>query len=414
MASTSAARVSANDVVSKIKRLVVRHGGENGVRGLSRALGITEDDGNAKIAKPDLVKAFHDYGVMLSDAELDGLFAHYDRNGDGTVVPTEIITALRCGLNPLRRSLIRRAWDAFPKDTDGNTSVQVLHARYRADRHPRVVRAEATAEEVQRQFHHSFDSETNPDGAITKQEFEQYYSGVSALVTTDEYFAAMMRGCWQLVGMDEGETTALALTKGEEGSGLLVSQSVEEKERKLTLVARRDAFVQLMQLHRQSLMAAPLGFRGVGRLLREGDKNATGFIGTAQFTTALWENRLYFDDATLFTFLDTNKNGSVDYILYLNYITGELPPCRHLMLERLWRTFSRDKENQTDILTLHKRYQAPNGEALGHFLNNWDCRRTPNGKVTFYDLIEFYVPISEATKMDAAFEKALKEAWGIA
>lgn len=67
-----------------------------------------------------------------------------------------------------------------------------------ARRHPRYVSGEWSEEEVLRNFLDSIDTPGNPDGKVTREEFLNYYAGVSVTVDDDSYFDLTMRACYGL------------------------------------------------------------------------------------------------------------------------------------------------------------------------------------------------------------------------
>jgi hypothetical protein len=67
-----------------------------------------------------------------------------------------------------------------------------------AKRHPKFISGEWTEEQVLRNFLDSIDTPGNPDGKVTREEFMNYYAGVSSTVDDDSYFDLMMRACYGL------------------------------------------------------------------------------------------------------------------------------------------------------------------------------------------------------------------------
>lgn len=47
-------------------------------------------------------------------------------------------------------------------------------------------------------FLKNFDSKSDPDNVITKEEFFDYYVGLSASIDNDMYFDAVIRRSWKL------------------------------------------------------------------------------------------------------------------------------------------------------------------------------------------------------------------------
>lgn len=75
--------------------------------------------------------------------------------------------------------------------------VSVVYAT-NARSHPKYQSGEWTEDEVLRSFLDSIDTPGNPDGKVTRDEFMNYYAGVSATIDDDCYFDLMMRSCYGL------------------------------------------------------------------------------------------------------------------------------------------------------------------------------------------------------------------------
>ena len=122
------------------------------------------------------------------------------------------------GLHPKRKAFITRVFRKFDQNGDGNLDLQEFRGAYNAGGHPDVLKGLKTQEEVLYDFFKCFDSDTNPDGVISKQEFEQHYSGISAGIASDDQFIALLSSTWNLgVGHDESSHWA-ALTNSSDNS----------------------------------------------------------------------------------------------------------------------------------------------------------------------------------------------------
>ena len=76
-------------------------------------------------------------------------------------------------------------------------SIPVVYSS-NARRHPRFLSGEWTEEQTLRSFLDNIDTPGCPDGKVTREEFMNYYAGVSAMVDDDCYFDLMMRSCYGL------------------------------------------------------------------------------------------------------------------------------------------------------------------------------------------------------------------------
>jgi calcyphosin len=398
---------------SRVKRLLVRGTGFNGIRSLSRALGIADDRGNViTITKSDLAAALEQFNIALTEEELSAIWSEYDRVGNGKIDPVDFTAALRSnGISAFRRTLMERAWGTLKKDPYGAVDAQQLTSAYNAANHPDVVRGARTEDDVTAEFRSAFSPATNPSGSISQQEFEQYYSAVSATIEEDDTFAALMRGCWNIAGADSYFTSTLALTSGTKNKSYYAIQSVQVKGDVTGQMQRKEALLRVVASHRKSLLSSRLGFRGLGRILRSRDSAGVGYLSQEDFLDALWQNRLYVEDHALLALLDTNNDNTVDVALYMNMVLPEVAPARRCVLERLWSKLPTDANNNVDINVIHKRFRAPDGSSLNLFLDAWDKREVPSGVAGFPELVEWYAPLSVSTPMDATFEQTVLAEW---
>ena len=71
---------------------------------------------------------------------------------------------------------------------------------YNCSRHPDVLSGKKTSDQVLLEFLDGFDVGGTKDGKVTLQEFERYYSSISASIPSDDYFELMIRNAWHISG----------------------------------------------------------------------------------------------------------------------------------------------------------------------------------------------------------------------
>lgn len=402
-------------VIAKAKRNAIRISGVNGIRALSRALNITVDDSADMVKTTTFVAQLNEFGIHLNEREQLSLSQWLDRTAEGIICPTEFIAALRHIDNPQRRSLVYRVVSTFDKDPEGNVALESVRRRFVAAEHPQVLCGEMSADEVQQHFESVFSVEANPSGIVSVSEFEQYCSALSAVIDSDERFAAMMRGCWQLPHFDANVTRDLATSKGGP-TGLSCHMSVGHKSLVLLTATMRKALDDTIAVHRKTLLMHSAGFRALGCALRKADPADSGFVSRSDFLEALASVRLYVELEAVFNPMDVNRDGSIDYLWYLAALVGELAPARKLMAERLWRSLPTDRTNCVDLQWLHKHYVTHSSDELSLFYDTWDQRKARKVQgvcvVSAFEFVnEWLVPLSVNTAKDVQFEKSLKEHW---
>lgn len=92
------------------------------------------------------------------------------------------------------------AFKKIDKDGNGYLDVQDVFSAYDASKHPDVIAGKRSSGEVLREFLDTFDVGGEKDGKVTVQEFENYYSNISASIDDDDYFELMIRNAWHISG----------------------------------------------------------------------------------------------------------------------------------------------------------------------------------------------------------------------
>uniref|UniRef100_A0A673TFI0 Calcyphosine n=1 Tax=Suricata suricatta TaxID=37032 RepID=A0A673TFI0_SURSU len=154
-------------------------------------------DKSRSLDSGELRRGLAELGLGLDAAEAEGVCRRWDRDGSGTLDLEEFLRALRPPMSQAREAVIAAAFAKLDRSGDGVVTVDDLRGVYSGRAHPKVRSGEWTEEQVLRRFLDNFDS-SEKDGQVTLAEFQDYYSGVSASVDTDEEFVAMMTSAWQL------------------------------------------------------------------------------------------------------------------------------------------------------------------------------------------------------------------------
>jgi Ca2+-binding EF-hand superfamily protein len=191
-------------LVAKLQHKLAQRG-VHGFVGLQRVFRNMDDDGNRLIDVDEFTKGMREIGVGLSLAQIESLFRFFDRDKSGNIDFNEFLLGVREPLNKRRLGLVHLAFNILDKDGNGCIDPDEVISLFNASRHPDVVAGRKTEEEVMAEFLHTFDVGGEVDGKVTKQEFENYYSNISASIDNDDYFELMIRNVWHISG-GEGQS----------------------------------------------------------------------------------------------------------------------------------------------------------------------------------------------------------------
>ncbi|XP_076075270.1 calcyphosin-like protein isoform X2 [Mytilus galloprovincialis] len=174
--------------------------GHNGIRGLGLVFRRMDIDFSKGIVYPEFKIAIDRYGLKMSEGYSKTFFNALDKDKSGAIDFAELMNALRSPMNERRTNVVKEAFDNFDVNTDGKLSLDDLRVFYTANakNHPKYLSGEWTLDQTLRSFLDSIDSPDDPDGVVTREEFLDYYAGVSATIDDDSYFVMMMRSCYGL------------------------------------------------------------------------------------------------------------------------------------------------------------------------------------------------------------------------
>ena len=181
-------------------REALKKRGASGFNGLQRSFRIMDDDGSRFLDRNEFKNALHDMNVLLSDAQVTELFDFFDQDGSNTISYDEFIVGLRGEMNERRKKLVMMAFNVLDKDGNGVVEPSDIAAAYDASKHPGVLSGATTPAAVLREFLDTFDVGGEVDGKVTREEFLNYYSNISASIDNEDYFELMIRNAWHISG----------------------------------------------------------------------------------------------------------------------------------------------------------------------------------------------------------------------
>ncbi|XP_005094915.1 calcyphosin-like protein [Aplysia californica] len=157
-------------------------------------------DYSKRICFQELTQGVQDFNLDLSNEDLTTLFRALDRDRNGHIDFKEFMDLLTPPMGKIRIKVVNEAFDKMDVNGDGVLKLDDLQVVYAANarRHPKYLSGEWTEDETLRHFLDSLDTPGSPDGKVTRQEFLNYYAGVSATVDDDCYFDLMMRSVYGL------------------------------------------------------------------------------------------------------------------------------------------------------------------------------------------------------------------------
>ena len=181
-------------VIEKVRNQMNARGAKT-LRSLGRVFATYDTDNNRKVDAQEFFVGLNESGCDLTKEETDCLLTHFDTDADGCVNFDEFVVLLRGKMNESRMAAVMSIFEKFDLDNSGAIDAAELKGQYACNSHPRVVSGEITEDEAFLEFLANF-GDRNNDGKISKTEWCDYYSAVSASVDNDEHFCTLVSKAW--------------------------------------------------------------------------------------------------------------------------------------------------------------------------------------------------------------------------
>ena len=165
--------------------------GARSIIGVSRIFKIMDDDGNGSLSLSEFAKGIAESKLDFTDPDIRCLFQAFDKNNDGTIDFDEFLRAVKGDLNRNRLRLVNKAFDKIDIDNSGELDYNDICDVYNASKHPAVLEGRKTERQVLEEFLSTFEMHLSgvSDGKVTREEFIEYYTNISASIDNEDYFA---------------------------------------------------------------------------------------------------------------------------------------------------------------------------------------------------------------------------------
>lgn len=374
--------------VEKFRRKLKERGG-TGILGLGRQFRIFDDDNSRSLDIKEFKKAIHDFQIDVAEGDIQKVFSYFDRDRNGTLNYDEFLLGVRGPINNYRKKLVEQAFNKFDRDGSGSVTIDDLKGLYNCKFHPDVKAGKKTEEQVFKEFLNTFEAYSDIQGIdaeLTKDEFVDYYTFISASIDNDEYFELMINNAWRINEgankswdkkgwADKGNNDNLQKnyqehsgSKADRQQGSAQKKGVStapygttnaptdyarpntgqrvESVKKSAPAGSKTNLAQIQQkiqsgeasknanaedligrFRNKLLSRGCRGIFSIGRLFRNMDDDNSKSINFPEFSKVCNEFRLDLpvnEVRLLFNYIDLNRNGDIDYDEFLRTVRGTM------------------------------------------------------------------------------------------
>ena len=407
------------DVLGRVREKLASRG-TRGIIGLSRVFKIIDDNNSKTIDMQEWRKACNDYRLDLSEREMSECFSTMDRDGSGEIDYDELLRAIRGPMNEFRTNLVRQAFKKLDKDGSGTVDIDDMRGVYSAKSHPDVRSGKKSEEDVLCDFletfemHHNISDKALMDHRVTWDEFEEYYTNVSASIDKDAYFETMISNAWNLYGNPVSKKAWAGEYPGRDFNPNHRQQHIADHHRgqlagstsKAAPWGTTDEVTDYQTALRPASKAKPAssgrpagtaswpgqvpatqdtgsadvqeaiakfqaklaqrgarGIIGLSRQFKIMDDNGNGMLEGDEFAKAVRDYRMEIpagDVQNLFQAFDRDGNGSIDYNEFLRVCRGDMSASRRSLVQRAFELIDKTGDGILAIEDIKGVYNARN------------------------------------------------------
>jgi Ca2+-binding EF-hand superfamily protein len=104
--------------------------------------------------------------------------------------------------------MVAKAFAIMDRDGTGEVSIKDICGIYDVSLNPEFLESRKSKDEILNDFLSNFEgARGDGNGLVTKEEFYDYYTDLSACTPSDEYFVRMMESTWQCPEDDSSTAT---------------------------------------------------------------------------------------------------------------------------------------------------------------------------------------------------------------
>ena len=443
-----------SEALKKFKKEILSRG-NGGLISLNKQFKLFDENNSKTLDYDEFKNALKEYKVNLEDDEILKLFNQFDRNGDGIIEYEEFLKEVRGPMNAKRKAVVTQAFNKLDIDRSGYIDMNEIKHAYNAKNNPDVRQGKKTEEEVYTDFMDTFQEnhllKAGPrTKRVTYEEFLDYYNTISMGIKDDDQFVFLMQNAWKLnpntysrpgqgrkdLNNDEEDNKANNYRNRDFYSSK-VPFGVDENEEN----NKNDNYIQMDKslpvIEKLRKVISKRGTRGIMSIRREfmiadNDNNKT--VDINEFRKFCHDYRIPLNQneiQTLFSELDRNRNGKIDYEEFLRGVVGEMNDRRRKIVLQVFNVFDKNQNGVIEMDDIRENYNAKfhpdvqsgkktEEEVLAEFLDTFEYQfsllndgKNKDGKITMEEFLEYYNNISMSIKDDDYFEEMIKSVYNL-
>ena len=198
--------IDISSIISKMKEIFILRGIKS-IFSFQRMLLVYDINHTGQITLNHLQSIIQAYNYNFSSSELNNLFTKFDPDNTGFIQYNYLLNEIVGNMDMTRFRLIKKLYDALPKNQNGNINIDVLKNSFCPTKHYDVINGNKSNDEIYGEFLECFEIfreyNNNLKGGISKnelnyEEFCDFFGEISFGITNDFNFSNLVQNCWKI------------------------------------------------------------------------------------------------------------------------------------------------------------------------------------------------------------------------
>ena len=165
-------------------------------------LKINEEPTTQKVSLEDLSVTIQELHLNISSTEIHDFYNYLDSEKTGRIPTDNILNLIKGSLSDKRKSILNEIFSYIDTEKKGEISLNNFKDMYNAKNHPDVSNGIKSEQEIYNQFCYTIDVYIRVNkilnNSITKEQFVDYYSGISPSIENDKDFQNILEKVWNV------------------------------------------------------------------------------------------------------------------------------------------------------------------------------------------------------------------------
>ena len=198
--------IEISPIINKIREIFIIRGIKS-IFYFQRMLYVYDINHTGEISFTNLQNIIQAYNYNFSKEEINALFQYYDKENTGFIKYNYLFMEILGDMNMMRYTLVKKLFDAFPKNQNGSIDIDVIKKSFCPTQHYEVINGNKKTDEVYREFLELIEIfreyKNNLKGGVTNneltcEEFCDFFGEISLEIQNDYAFSNLVQNCWRI------------------------------------------------------------------------------------------------------------------------------------------------------------------------------------------------------------------------